>query len=244
MPGGLTLLAGADADIPTPVSGKVTIFFSTDLGGPAYKNDSGTVLPLGTTGTTGAQGPIGPAIPLLLEALDGEDGIPIPGIPGPIGPAGNDTTIVIAISDESLANNTLQDDDELLFAVEANSVYYFELIAWFTSGTSSDVDVQHAFTFPVSAIITYNAFGYSLTATSLNAFVSNSDYQDSSPSTTRLNGVLSTATAPASAIRIVGILTVGANAGTLQFQWAQNTNTPGTPLVRKADSQIKIQKIS
>ena len=84
MPGGLTLLASANADIPTPAAGKVTIFFSLTDGVPSYKDDTGTVNPLGTTGATGAQGPIGPAIPFLFDQIQGEDGIP-----GPQGPAGS-----------------------------------------------------------------------------------------------------------------------------------------------------------
>ncbi len=54
---GLTLLASAPGDIPTPAAGKVTIFFDTDTGLPSYKNDVGAVLPLGTTGATGPPGP-------------------------------------------------------------------------------------------------------------------------------------------------------------------------------------------
>ncbi len=86
MPGGLTLLASANADIPNPASGKVTIFFSLTSGVPSYKDSAGTVLPLGTTGATGATGsvgPAGPAIPFLFEPIQGEDGIPgPPGVSG------------------------------------------------------------------------------------------------------------------------------------------------------------------
>ncbi len=84
MPGGLTLLASANADIPTPAAGKATIFFSLTSGVPSYKNDAGSVLPLGTTG---AAGPIGPVIPFALD-----DSLPdfmlIPGPPGSSGSAG------------------------------------------------------------------------------------------------------------------------------------------------------------
>lgn len=50
MPGGLTLLASANVDIPTPPAGKATIFFSLTSGIPSYKDDSGTVYPLGSGG--------------------------------------------------------------------------------------------------------------------------------------------------------------------------------------------------
>jgi hypothetical protein len=85
MPGGLTLLASSNANIPTPASGKVTIFFSTDITAPAYKDDTGTVHTLvGSTGPTGASGPVG--VPGF--AADGDDGEFIPGLPGPQGNPG------------------------------------------------------------------------------------------------------------------------------------------------------------
>jgi hypothetical protein len=84
MPGGLTLLASTNAAIPTPATGKVTIFFSTDSGVPSYKDDAGVVAPLGTTGATGAQGPMGPAIPMLYDNFSNENIIlPNPQTNGP-----------------------------------------------------------------------------------------------------------------------------------------------------------------
>lgn len=82
MPGGLTLLISANADIPTPAAGKVTVFFSLEENGPAYKDDAGVVFPLeGPTGPIGNSGPVG-------YGIDGDDGEYIPGLPGPIGNTG------------------------------------------------------------------------------------------------------------------------------------------------------------
>lgn len=64
MAAGLTLLASDPADIPTPAAGKVTIFFNTLTGYPSYKDDAGSVSPLGTAGSpgpAGADGADGPA---------------------------------------------------------------------------------------------------------------------------------------------------------------------------------------
>lgn len=94
MPGGLTLLASLNADIPTPAAGKATIFFSLTSGVPSYKNDAGTVLPLGTTGATGPQGAtgsVGPAIPLLYETNEIEPMI----VAGPQGVAGSTAFVKI-----------------------------------------------------------------------------------------------------------------------------------------------------
>lgn len=76
MPGGVTFLSSLNAAIPTPPTGKVTVFFSLDLNQPAYKDEFGAVRTL--VGTLGAQGPVG---------LDGQDAEEIL-IPGPVGPAG------------------------------------------------------------------------------------------------------------------------------------------------------------
>jgi hypothetical protein len=59
---GLTLLQSTAVDIPTPASGKVTIFFNTATGLPSYKDDAGVVHSMvGATGSTGSQGPAGVA---------------------------------------------------------------------------------------------------------------------------------------------------------------------------------------
>ena len=81
MPGGLTLLVSANADIPTPASGKVTIYFSTELSGPAYKDDAGNVHQL--AGVIGTVGPPG----VGFDGIDG-DFIPLPGPQGSPGPSG------------------------------------------------------------------------------------------------------------------------------------------------------------
>jgi hypothetical protein len=60
MASGLTLLHSAAADIPTPAAGKVTIFFNTATGLPSYKDDAGSVSPLGTEGSAGPAGDPGP----------------------------------------------------------------------------------------------------------------------------------------------------------------------------------------
>lgn len=86
MPGGLTLLASASVDIPTPAAGKVTVFFDLGTLLPSYKNDVGIVLPL--TGPQGIQGPSG------IQGEQGDEGeVPIAlagpqGNPGPTGPQG------------------------------------------------------------------------------------------------------------------------------------------------------------
>jgi hypothetical protein len=95
MPGGLTLMRAHDADIETPASGKVTVFFSIEQAGPAYKDDTGLVFPL--EGPTGAQGPSGTpgfaedglegeSYPIVAVGPQGNTGAQ--GLQGPAGPMG------------------------------------------------------------------------------------------------------------------------------------------------------------
>src|SRR5215203_1085445 len=81
---GITLLESLNAGVPTPAAGKSTIFFSIDLGTPAYKDDLGVVHSLtGATGTTGAAGAMGAP----GYAFDGEEGESYPIVA--VGPQGN-----------------------------------------------------------------------------------------------------------------------------------------------------------
>lgn len=113
MPGGLTLLTGTGASIPSPPVGKITIFFNTDTNLPSYKDSAGIIYslvgsigltgslgipgeqgdepdflialpgPQGNPGPTGTQGPLGPVM-VLEDGEDGQDSF----IPGPAGAAG------------------------------------------------------------------------------------------------------------------------------------------------------------
>lgn len=59
---GITLTEVANATIPTPASGKVTVYMSVEEAGPAFKDDAAAVTSLiGATGSTGATGAAGPA---------------------------------------------------------------------------------------------------------------------------------------------------------------------------------------
>lgn len=78
---GITFLRAHDADIPTPAAGKVTVYFSIEQAGPAYKDDAGLVFPL--EGPTGVQGPAG--VPGYAE--DGLEGESYPIVA--VGPQGN-----------------------------------------------------------------------------------------------------------------------------------------------------------
>ena len=112
MPGGLTLLAGTNASIPTPAAGKVTIYFSTDLNQPAYKDDTGVVHSLiGNDGAVGPQGPQGSEGPEgnepdIMLALPGPQGNP--GVTGAQGPMGLPYIPEDVLFDDTILTNPIQ----------------------------------------------------------------------------------------------------------------------------------------
>lgn len=157
---------------------------------------------------------------------------------------GSGATYVVAASTETVTNSTtIQDDDELFFSVSANTTYIVELMAWFTSGTSNGVDVKFTWTFPTAATFSMFAFGLDPTGTTRTAFITSNRNQESSETAETAFGVISTATTAASPLRVTGVLIVGANSGTMQFRWAQNTASLANPLIRVADSFVSYQSV-
>ena len=116
-------------------------------------------------------------------------------------------TKVRKTADETVNNSTvLQNDDDLLFAIGANEVWAFELYCYCYPRAASDFKV--AFTAPVGATGEFTVS----TATA--------------PTSTAIGG---TARSQVDCVNGVahlfiywGIVINGANAGNLQFQWAQD----------------------
>jgi len=139
MPGGLTLLASTNALIPTPATGKVTIYFSTDLNVPAYKDDAGVVHSL--VGNTGSAGPVGPVF-LPQDGNDGDMGVPGPaGVSGGGAPSIWTLSVTKAIDDTVTNSNTLTNDSELFATLDADGRYLIELIIFY-SGTVNTADYK------------------------------------------------------------------------------------------------------
>jgi hypothetical protein len=69
---GIVLTEVADATIPAPAAGKVTVYMSAEEAGPAFKDDADVVTPLqgatGGVGPTGPAGPAGPGVPPTVTA--------------------------------------------------------------------------------------------------------------------------------------------------------------------------------
>lgn len=104
---------------------------------------------------------------------------------------------------------TLVSDSQLFVTVAANTNYLFRGRVLFTSGTTPDI--KFGFSYPTLATATYTLFGIASGGTTLGAF-----HQDQT-SVAALEG------GTAISCTMEGSWSIGANPGTVQLQWAQNT---------------------
>jgi len=130
---------------------------------------------------------------------------------------------------DETVNNTavLQNDDVLFVSVEANAIYSTTLMIHYTSGATPDLKV--ALTYPTGLTARWRQLGYFAAALQ--------SVQSTEAGTSALDG------GTAWTVEYKGLVVVGANAGTLQLQWAQNTmNASNTSVL--AGSYIELRRLS
>lgn len=122
--------------------------------------------------------------------------------------------IVRKTADELVTNSTvLQNDDELLFPIAANEVWEFALLPISISATNTP-DAKGAFTVPAGATIVGAYHGTNADgAVGVSTFVAAQSISFMVETSARVQKVFA------------GIVISGANAGNVQFQWAQTTAT-------------------
>lgn len=128
------------------------------------------------------------------------------------------------------AVGALQNDDELFVAVEASCVYHMELRISYTSGTTPDLKI--GWTYPTGTTIRW------------------SGVDSDTAGAVRITGNLTETSTPAicgSGADLMAVYTgmviTGVNAGTLQFQWCQNTSTGSNSTVY-AGSFLTIKRVA
>lgn len=122
------------------------------------------------------------------------------------------TILVIKATDETVNNSTvLQNDDHLVFAVEANSIYIIEMALTTLSDTTAP-DIDFIFAKPAGGIIR-----------SLQAFVTPPGYHSLGRADTELSSISAASTPTYVYFKLV--YWGGENAGNIQFQWAQHVAT-------------------
>jgi hypothetical protein len=132
-------------------------------------------------------------------------------------------------SSQTVNNSTvLVSDSQLFVTVSANTSYVFTGRFLYTSGTTPDI--KFGFAYPTAATATYTLYGIAAGGASLAAF------HQTEASVGALEG------GTAIACTMTGSWTIGANGGTVQLQWAQNTaNASNTQVL--AGSFLRLDQV-
>jgi hypothetical protein len=139
---------------------------------------------------------------------------------------------------------TLHNDSALFASVAANTSYWVDLALEAIEAAGTSIDIKAGWTFPTGARIDFAAAAPHLNwssgaGTALEVEWSSWQGETTSPSTTKQWG---TVNGVAFSYHVRGVLRVGANSGTLQFQWAQNAASASN-LTVKAGSTLKLQQL-
>lgn len=151
-----------------------------------------------------------------------------------IAAAAGASAAVIKSADESVsASTTLQDDNELLLPLLANTDYTFT--AWLHITMDRDFDIKVAFTVPAAASISWAGIHNNDAATPATLPLA---LVTASGTSTTLLGQTSGATNVHTAL-LSGTVRTGANAGNLTLQFAQGTSGANASTV-KAGSSLRV----
>lgn len=143
---------------------------------------------------------------------------------------------VVKGADESVTSSTTpQADDHLFMAVEANTAYWLD--AFLKADGATAGDIQIGWTGPVLADLDWISDGLTNSASTGVDAVSRSLQGMTNLPTIGLLGSGTNVVIP-----IRGVLTVGANAGTLAFRWAQAVSNATATRVR-AGSVMRLTKL-
>jgi hypothetical protein len=132
-------------------------------------------------------------------------------------------------NDESIQNNTYQDDDELFMSVLAGGLYRAHLHIIFNSGTTPD--------FKISGTVPSGATAPKWTWHSASA-TAGGPAQVADLTT----GVLLDGTGADAAVDGFGLIDMGGSDGLVQIRWAQITTTASNTTV-KANSFLSLTKV-
>lgn len=136
-------------------------------------------------------------------------------------------------SDESVTNSaTVQNDDQLLIALQPNVNYAFQAYIYYTA--HEDGDITLAFTVPAGATLVWGTAGFYDAALTVIGSVTITG----SGSELDAGGLAGLGFASI----ITGTVAMGATAGNLQFQFSQATSNANATTV-KAGSYLSVWKV-
>lgn len=143
-------------------------------------------------------------------------------------------------SDEGVTNSaTLQDDNELSWAVLANEAWFFQLLILYTTDATGDIkfDLRH------SANTCNWVYRYLGSDATNNLILASSGIKDNSVQDTTDIAAGGGALNITRFILIEGYVFVGNN-GTISLRFAQNTQTSGQTATVKAGSRLALRKLA
>lgn len=148
-------------------------------------------------------------------------------------------TYVRKSADETITNSTaLQNDDVLFSPLAASSgTYQFEMNILYSASTVADI--KFAFTWPAGATVTWGVIGLATGAGSISGDATFGNAVASGTSVA-IGGAGATTPTPC---QIFGDVIMGANAGNLQLQWAQQ-NLEATNCIVRAGSNLRLWRVS
>lgn len=150
-------------------------------------------------------------------------------------------TYVRKTSDETVNNSvTLQNDDALVFAAEANSTYYVKLFMLYDSATAADF--RYSFSLPASGFGYKSTHHAPTTTTTCSGTAGSFIYIDVTQTDNNVGGA-GTGTSNTCALVVEATIMTLSTAGNIQVQWAQGT-LDATNTVVRANSWISYRKIS
>lgn len=139
----------------------------------------------------------------------------------------NKVTVVAKGSNQIVNNSSaLVDDNDLLLAVAASTVYTFKAAVAFSSGATPDIKV--VFTFPALASCMWGGVRLVTTAA---AVTGDGDFGGYSSATSGTDAIAAAGTGGVQIMMINGRLAVSTNAGNLRLQWAQFVANPSDTTV-------------
>lgn len=139
--------------------------------------------------------------------------------------------------DESITNNTLQDDNHLILAVDASSTYIFKVFLLVDGGTTGDL--KTAFTFPTGSTLHFT--GHGPTTGLASGSGGDAEFNGRQSATSGSTTISFGTSGSRLGIMLEGILITGSTSGSLTLQWAQNT-TDVTATTLKSGSWMKLQR--
>ena len=143
---------------------------------------------------------------------------------------------VYKTADESVTSSiTLQDDNHLVFAVEASSLYVAKYTLYYANGDAAS-DAKFGWTVPAAATFLAGFAGAGAASTDPTAATSMSTAYITTGS--NVIGVMSAN----ARVSVEAIFTISATPGNVTLQWAQNASS-GTALTLKAGSFVEVRKV-